>query len=675
MRWNGIVAKFWCGVSIPSAILIVCFSTKEAVGQSPEIHQGLTVSTNSVEIGSYADDREIESTKQKILNTVIPDLGKSVESLRKNTNISDRFLTLENETIANCSIEKCNFLAQTLPPNSPPPTDVNPDPNRDRFLQPAPQPVPEPPKTPTPVEPPPITIPGPELPNTPIPIQKIQVIGSTILTSAEIEALTRPLETAGTVTLEQLRQIADKITEIYLDRGYITSRAILPPQTITGGNVKIQVIEGRLATIEVEGTKRLDPSYVRSRIRLGAGQPLSTAKLEDQLRLLRVDPLFENVEASLRAGEKEGESILIVRVTEADPFEVNFSIDNYSPPSVGSERLGVNVRHRNISGRGDELSGAYYRALGDSDVFDFSYRIPINPMNGTLQFRVAPNQNSIVQEPFDRFDISGKSQLYEISYRQPLLRSPIEEFAVSIGFSYQKGRTFLAGDPFPFGIGPGDEGSNKGVSSTSVIKIGQDYLRRDPKGAWALRSQFSIGTGLFDATTNNAPTPDGLFFSWLGQVQRVQRLNSNNLLIVQGDLQLSANSLLSSQQFVLGGGQSLRGYRQNVRSGDNGFRLSIEDRITLEKNESNYPTLQLAPFIDMGMVWNSGNNPNKITNPNTNIFGVDGAFIGAIGLGILWEPIPKVNVRIDYGIPIISIQDKGKNAQDSGFYFSIIYSP
>ncbi len=624
MVWSEILARFRYGVSVSSVVLIACFSTKDAFSQTPDI--------------------SIESSLSK------------------------------DEILANCSTANCNFLAQTLPPKSPLPTDVNPDPNRDRFLQPGPQPVPEPPKNPTQVEPPPITIPGNDLPTTPIPINKIQVIGSTILSKTEIDALISPLE-GKSVTIEQLRQVADKITEIYLDRGYITSRAVLPPQTITGGNVQIQVIEGRLATIEVEGTKRLHPSYIRSRIRLGADQPLSTAKLEDQLRLLRVDPLFENVEASLRAGAKEGESVLIVRVTEADPFEANFSIDNYSPPSVGSERLGVNVRHRNISGRGDELSGSYYRAIGDSDVFDFSYRLPINAMNGTLQLRAAPNRNSIVQAPFDKFDISGKSQLYEISYRQPLLRSPIQEFAVSIGFSYQKGRTFLGGDPFPFGVGPGEEGSDKGVTTTNVLKIGQDYIRRDPKGAWALRSQFSIGTGLFDATSNDSPVPDGMFFSWLGQLQRVQRLSNNHLLIVQGDLQLSANSLLSSQQFVLGGGQSLRGYRQNVRSGDNGFRLSIEDRITIEKNESNYPTLQLAPFIDMGMVWNSGNNPNKITNPNTNVFGIDGAFIGAIGLGILWEPVPKVNVRIDYGIPIISIKDKGTNAQDSGFYFSIIYSP
>ncbi|MEK0179543.1 ShlB/FhaC/HecB family hemolysin secretion/activation protein [Microcoleus anatoxicus] len=556
-----------------------------------------------------------------------------------------------------------NFLAQNSPtePRNLPAPPTGADPNRDRFLQPTQPPSPEPPAAPPQIQPPsPQPLPQP-LPSDLIQVQKIQVVGSTVLSPDEIKALVNPLE-GRSATLEQLKQVADKITEIYLNRGYITSRAVLPPQTITAGVVQIQVIEGKLSKIEVEGTKRLHPAYIRNRIRLGAGMPLSTASLEDQLRLLRVDPLFDNIEARLRAGDNEGESILIVRVSEANPFQASVSIDNYSPPSVGSERLGVSLRHRNITGNGDELAAAYYRSIGDSDVFDFSYRIPLNAMNGTLQLRAAPNRNSIVQAPFDAFDISGKSHLFEVSYRQPLVRSPIEEFALSGGLTYQTGRTFVAGEPTPFGIGP----DSNGVSTTTAIKLGQDYIRRDPQGVWTLRSQFTIGTSLFDATSNEGSVPDGQFLSWLGQVQRVQRLNNQHLLIVQADLQLSANSLLSSQQFVIGGGQSLRGYRQNVRSGDNGVRFSIEDRITLKRDASGIPKLQLAPFFDAGTVWNVPNNPNKLTNQT---------FLAGLGLGVLWEPIPRVNVRLEYALPLVRISDRGDNLQDSGIYFNIIYTP
>ena len=86
-----------------------------------------------------------------------------------------------------------------------------------------------------------------------------------------------------------------------------TSRAILDAAPSVDGVVTIQVIEGGVERIEVKGTRRLNPDYVVRRVQLGTGTPLNAAHLEDQLRLLRADPLFKNVEASLRAGEKLGQ--------------------------------------------------------------------------------------------------------------------------------------------------------------------------------------------------------------------------------------------------------------------------------------------------------------------------------------------------------------------------------
>ncbi|NKB18869.1 MAG: ShlB/FhaC/HecB family hemolysin secretion/activation protein [Pseudanabaena sp. CRU_2_10] len=499
-------------------------------------------------------------------------------------------------------------------------------------------------------------------------VRKIQVVDSTVFNEQQLHQLVQPFE-GRELTLEEITKVADAITQLYLNNNYINSRAIpvTPQPGSTDGVVVIRVIEGRIAEIDVQGTRRLNPSYVRSRIRLGAGIPLNTLKLEEQLKLLRLDPLFKNVEASLRPTGKVGQSILIVRIEEANPISSSFSIDNYSPPSIGSERFGIELRDRNITGNGDELAGSWYRTLtGGSDVFDFSYQIPINPMNGKIRLRFAPNRNEITQSPFDQFGIKANQDVYDISYRQPLMRSPREEFALSLGFTYQDGQTFLFDQlPTPFGIGP----DINGVSRTSVFKFSQDYVRRDSQGAWYLQSQFSLGTGLFDATINKDPIPDARFFSWLGLIQRVQQLNEDNLLLIQAELQLTPDSLLPSQQFVIGGGQSVRGYRQNARSGDNGFRVAIEDRITVERNEAGLPKIELAPFLDLGAVWNQSDNPNKQPNQT---------FLASAGLGLLWNQalgIDRMTMRLDYGIPFVELSDRGNNAQDDGFYFSIRYQP
>ncbi|MEB3177842.1 MAG: ShlB/FhaC/HecB family hemolysin secretion/activation protein [Nostocaceae cyanobacterium] len=540
-----------------------------------------------------------------------------------------------------------------------------PNPNQERFAQPlpSPEPLPESEESPiVPISPTPTPTPTSTPDTITIPVRKIEVTGSSILTSKDIEPLTNSVE-GRSVTLEELRKVADGISQLYLNRGYITSRAILEEQEIVDGMVKIRVVEGAIEKIEVEGTQRLNPSYIRSRIQLGVGTPLNKDNLEDQLRLLRADPLFTSVEASIKPGSGQGQSIVTVRVKEARAISASVSFDNYAPPSVGSERLGGSISYRNLTGMGDEVSAAYYRSTnGGSNVYDFNYRLPVNAMNGTLQLRVSPSNSKITDSQFAAFGIRSNSELYELSYRQPVIRNPREELALSAGFAVQNGQTFLFNDtPFPFGIGPDADGNSR----TRVLKFGQDYVKRDLQGAWAVRSQLNLGLGILDATTNSGSVPDGRFFSWLGQVQRVQQLGKKNLLIAQADVQLSPNSLLPSQQFVVGGGQSVRGYRQNARSGDNGFRLSLENRIAIARQKSGQPVLQLAPFIDMGAVWNHPDNPNKLSNQT---------FLAGAGLGVIWQPFSNLGLRADYALPLVDLSDKGNNAQDRGFYFSLNYN-
>ena len=558
------------------------------------------------------------------------------------------------------AIAPAPLLAQLTPDTRP-----VPDLNRARFPETGPDPLRPLPSDRPPIndQPPTIQPPPPADPNAPrFLVKKIVISGSTWLSAAELAELTRPNE-GKELTLSELQAIADSLTQRYLDAGYLTSRAYVPEQTIgSDGIAQITVIEGYLSEIRIEGTKRLSQDYLRSRIELGAGRPLNAARLEDQLRLLKANPLLETIEASLRAGDGPGQSVLTVRVTEAKSLHGSIGTDNYSPPSIGSERGVIALQYRNLTGIGDEANFSYSHTWQNgADVLDFSYRVPINAMDGSIQVRVSPNWNEIIQEQFQELGIQGESQLYELTYRQPLVRSPREEFALSLGFSHQRGQTFLFDDVgFPFGIGPDEDGR----SITSVLRFGQDYLRRDFQGAWLLRSQFNLGTGLLDATTNSGDDPDGQFFSWNGTAQRIQRLSQNHLLIFQADLQLAFDSLLASQQFVIGGGQSVRGFRQNVRSGDNGFRVSIEDRITLLRDSSSAPTLTLAPFIDAGYVWNHSDNPNPLP---------DQRFLIGAGAGLLWEPFTDFLVRLDYGIPFVDLDDRGTNVQDSGFYFSVNY--
>lgn len=537
-----------------------------------------------------------------------------------------------------------------------------PDPNRERFQQPQPQPLPPDPDgvekiLPTPdINQPPSGQPDAEIL---IPVTRIDVTGSTIFGPAELDPITQPLE-GRSVTLAELKEAAQKITQLYLAEGYITSRAVVSPQEITDGVVTIKVIEGSLQTIEINGTRRLNRRYIRRRLSLGVDTPFNANELEDQLQLLQANPLLDSIGATLQAGEGAGQSQLIVDVAEADSIILGLNIDNYTTPTTGPVRAGITLGQRNLTGNGDSFVVSYNTSTSlGLNVIDTSYTLPVNAKDGTLQLRAIIDRNTITESPFDDIGFESDSERYSLSFRQPLIRSPRQEFALSLGLSHQRSQSFLDRTGFPVSAGP----DANGVSRTTVLQLGQDYTHRDPKGVWAFRSQFNIGLPIFDATDNEGSVPDGQFFSWLAQGQRIQRLSKNNLLIMQADLQLSPDSLLSSEQFVIGGAQSVRGYRQNALSGDNGFRFSVEDRIALARNKKDNPVFQIAPFLDLGYVFNSDNNPNRI---------VGNQFLIGLGLGLLWEPVPGLNIRLDYAPPLVDL-DRGNDIQDNGFYFSINY--
>lgn len=487
-------------------------------------------------------------------------------------------------------------------------------------------------------------------------IQDIRIVGSTVFSPEQLGAVVDPYK-GQTLSVEQLKELLQAVTQLYLNEGYYTSRAIYPEQTLSEGILTIEIKEKPVnVRVEWQGKNRLSDRFVSDRLR--STTPLNVPAIEDELRVLRDDSRLATVEATLRRNDQAESDELVVQATEARNFFGEFSTDNYSAPSLGGERLGVRFGLRNLSGIGDSITADYKAATsGGYHSLDLNYEIPLNSRGGALQVSSAFDFSKVTAGEFEALNLRGERSRYEIAYRQPLRKSSLEEFALSAGLIYTTGTTFAFGTPTPFGFGAGADGNTR----TTVLRLSQDYLRRDKWGAWVGSSNFNFGLGIFDATENAPPTPDGQFFSWLGQFQRVQRLSQQHLLIAQLDLQYSPNTLLPSDQFAIGGGQSLRGYRQNVLLADNGFRFSVEDRITLMRDEAGLPSVQIAPFLDLGAAVNTKNNPNSLSQ-NQNV-------LAGIGIGFLWDPRPDFSIRLDYGYPLVDV-DAGDNIQDQALYFN-----
>ena len=132
-------------------------------------------------------------------------------------------------------------------------------------------------------------------------IKQIQVIGSTVFSSEELASITSTY-IGKIANFETIEEIARQITELYVTGGYFTSGAYPPPQDLSDGVLKIQIIEGQLEAIEIKGLTRIQESYVRNRLTKGNETVLNLNRLEEALQLLQLNPLLARVKAELNQG-------------------------------------------------------------------------------------------------------------------------------------------------------------------------------------------------------------------------------------------------------------------------------------------------------------------------------------------------------------------------------------
>lgn len=488
---------------------------------------------------------------------------------------------------------------------------------------------------------------------TSIVVDNFEIQGNTVFSSEDIQQVVSDYQ-GRPLSISELFQVRTAVTKLYTESGYVNSGAYIPPQELEDGTVTIAVLEGKLEDINVTGTKRLNPDYVRSRLEIAADSPVNVDALLEALQLLRLDPLIKNVSAELSAGITPGTSLLDVEIEEADNFKVGVNFDNKRSPSVGTNRRGAGLSHANLLGFGDKLALDYNNTEGSNSI-DLSYVLPVNAKNGSLRLAYGYSNNDIVEDPFTPLDIESESSYYELGFRQPLVLKPNQEFTMGLNFSFQESKTRLLDTPFALSRGANEDGETR----IGAIRLFQEYVARNDRQVFALRSQFSVGLDVFGSTINNDGRPDSSFFAWRGQSQWVRRLDEDFLFLLRGDMQFSSSDLVALEQFRVGGFDSVRGYRQDLVLGDNGVFASAEVRVPLLRFRKIDGVVQLTPFIDLGSVWN---------NDETDI---DNDFLASVGLGLNFNIADTFNARLDWGIPLMNVDSQGDSLQESGIHFSI----
>jgi hemolysin activation/secretion protein len=500
-------------------------------------------------------------------------------------------------------------------------------------------------------------------------VKEFRVEGSTVFTADELTRVVAPY--AGrAITSEELLHARDAVTQHYIEAGYLTSGATIPDQSVEDGVVRIRVVEGVLAEVEVEGTRRFRPHYFRSRLERAGRAPVNVVQLEEQLQRFQRDPLVERVHATLLPGQRRGEAKLRLVVEEARPYALSLGFANDEPPGIGSLAGHIGGSYANLLGHSDELAADFAVTAGLRDI-DVRYRLPVSRFDTRLELRYRYSQSDVVEDPFAGLDIFSRSTTYGVGLNHPAYRSPSQELWIGITAEYRESETFLGNDSICFQgsyvvpeAEPGEGGGVGCEPMVAVARLFQDWSWRTASDVIAARSTLSLGyQALRPSSDENSA--DSRLVSWLGQVQWAHRFPERLLgtqLLARLDTQLAADPLLSIEKFSVGGVRTVRGYRENQLVRDNGLVASLELRVPLLRDPLGRPLVQLAPFADFGRAWDErGELPARS--------------IASLGLGLRVFPWDWLRGEFYWGARLKKLEKLGSDLQDHGFHFNLVVTP
>ncbi len=474
-------------------------------------------------------------------------------------------------------------------------------------------------------------------------LQSLELEGVTAYQNQDLENLYQD-SINQEISLTKIYDIANKINQKYRDDGYILTQVIIPQQTISNGEVKIQVIEGYIDTVEFEGLSEAQQARLEGfGEKIKASKPLNNADLERYL-LLANDLAGFTVRGVLGEGDAMGAGKLVF-VASHDPVDGYINFNNRGTDSVGDLRLQSAVLLNSLMNQGERLtiSGSIApNNLSELNSGSLALNFPI----GYEGLQVSLSGGVTAIRPGDdlkQFDINGNTTTFSTSVSYPLIRSRDTNLSLRGTFDYldeEVTTNFLGTETY------------LSEDKIRVLRLGTNADMRDNTGITYGNMELSFGLDAFGAKSEATATrplsrPNGnASFTKLNlEIARQQNLGEGFALNLAGKAQIASTGLLSSEQFGLGGSDFGRAFDNSEILGDSGYSLRAE----LQKNffyNINYNTTWLTQpyaFIDYGQVYRR----------YTSVIEPGQSALGSVGLGVRQSLTEGLTLNLELGFPMI----------------------
>ena len=361
------------------------------------------------------------------------------------------------------------------------------------------------------------------------------------------------------VTLGELYEAADRIAAFYSERGYTLATVNLPPQKVSDGVVLLQVSEGRVASVQIEGAERYQPEHVRRY--LGAFRPREIYRadsLQQGLRALSALPGLE-ARATIRPGAAPGDSDVLVSLDER-PIEGGLTLDNFGRESVGEIRLTASATLNNPLRVEDQLQ---LTGLVSEEALtrygSVLYSVPLNYRGTRVRIGYSHAEFEIDGSP-----VGGRSRNGELTVEHPLLLDARQRLMLSVGATRTLSNADFSGLIF-------------NQTSITLLRAGLAYTRTHDNAA--VTQVGSSVSSNFDSLSiedfADGEVEGNQRLKWDLDVQHLMPLARSLQLYVRAAGTWSPDPLADTEKFSLGGPGSVRGFPSAEVRGDYGYFGSV----------------------------------------------------------------------------------------------------
>lgn len=393
-----------------------------------------------------------------------------------------------------------------------------------------------------------------------------------------------------------LGNLVQCVTQLYRSEGYFLSRAIVPPQEVVGGQLKLHVIEGYIGAV---APSELDQRDANAHFAEALDQrPTKLQTFERALLLLADRPGYRVAASQLLADPQDPRRFVLKLKVIRSPLSYRIFGDNRGSEAHGPEQVYVAVAWNSVFGQADRVAASLFTAptsTRELSYAEFNYGAAWCAGALWSEFGVSFSRSedgSIPKHLATRTDVDR----FYARLGTPLIRSRAQSLWAAVAFD---ARETEESDPNIFDA---DE-------STRTLRATLTYVATDPLGRTDVNLELVQGLDAFGASHNDdlrLTRIDGRpqFIKLRIDAAHLQRLASQWSLLFSAAAQIADGALVSSEEFGAGGARFGRGYDYSEITGDSAVAGTVELRHGWSSVFGAAVALQAYAFLDAAQVWN-----------------------------------------------------------------------